>query len=302
LLNVTSTTGETASSLNLFPKDIAEARWHWHSFPKPEPMPTDNTTESDTQFRITLAKLVTVWALAVILGIAVCIVLLAGLDALLHPSQEKTDGFFEMCKYLLGVLLPVIGAWVGTVLAFYFGRESFEAATRSATDLVRQLSPREKLQAESAGRAMMKIGEVVVFKMPSAKTEADITLKQLIDEGFEKDESRPRNRLPILDSEGRGKYVLHRSTLDAFVAAKKHPPTADESTLTLKNLLEDPKLKDFITYSFLPIAETATLADAKDLLDRNTQCLDLLVTQDGTKNGIVLGWITNVMVLKAATI
>ena len=35
---------------------------------------------------------------------------------------------------------------------------------------------------------------------------------------------------------------------------------------------------------------------------QNPQCLDILVTQDGTKNGIVVGWITNVMVLNAATI
>src|SRR5262245_5536847 len=29
---------------------------------------------------------------------------------------------------------------------------------------------------------------------------------------------------------------------------------------------------------------------AMDLLDKNPQCLDILVTQDGTKNGIVAGW------------
>src|SRR5206468_7049903 len=64
-------------------------------------------------------------------------------------------------------------------------------------------------------------------------------------------------------------------------------------------LLEDPKLKDYIVNSFMPLSEDATLADAKDLLDKNPQCLDILVTQDGTKNGIVVGWITNVMVLRS---
>ena len=73
------------------------------------------------------------------------------------------------------------------------------------------------------------------------------------------------------------------------------PPTED-------HLLEDPKLKEYIVNSFLPLSPDATLADAKDLLDKNPQCLDILVTQDGTKNGIVIGWITNVMVLNAATI
>jgi CBS domain-containing protein len=86
------------------------------------------------------------------------------------------------------------------------------------------------------------------------------------------------------------------------VAPLKRPPDVDESTLSLENLLEDPKIKDYIVNSFLPVAPDATLADAKDLLDKNPQCLDILVTQDGTKNGIVVGWITNVMVLNAATI
>jgi hypothetical protein len=179
---------------------------------------------------------------------------------------------------------------------------NFEAASRSAANLVRQLSPREKLQAEAASQAMMKINEVTIFKIPQDKTEADITIRELIDEGFEKDKSHPRQRLPILDGESRGKYVLHRSTIDAFVAPLKRPPDVDESTLSLENLLEDPKIKDYIVNSFLPVAPDATLADAKDLLDKNPQCLDILVTQDGTKNGIVAGWITNVMVLNAATI
>ena len=143
---------------------------------------------------------------------------------------------------------------------------------------------------------------MTAFKIPPDKTEADSTIRALIDEGFEKDKWRPRQRLRVLDAEGRGKYVLHRSTIDAFVAPKKRPPDVDESTLSLKDLLEDAKLKDYIGNSFLPLASDGTLADAKDLLDKNPQCLDILVTQDGTKNGIVAGWITNVMVLNAATI
>jgi hypothetical protein len=264
-------------------------------------MPTDDKSEWDSKFRIALAKTVTTWALVAILAIASLIIVVAGVNAIRTPTKEKTDQFFDIAKYVLGVLLPVIGAWVGTVLAFYFGQVNFEAASKSAANLVRQLSPREKLQAEPAGHAMMKIGDVASFKMPADKTEADITVKQLIDEGFEKDKP-PRNRLPILDAEGRGKYVLHRSTVDAFVAAKKHPPTADESTLKLKDLLEDEKVKDYVVNSFRALSKDKTLADAKDIFDANPLCLDILVTEDGTKNGIVVGWITNVMVLNAATI
>jgi hypothetical protein len=264
-------------------------------------MPTDDKSE-DSKFRVALAKAVTTWALVAILVIAALIIVAAGITAIGSPTKENTDRFFDIAKYVLGVLLPVIGAWVGMVLSFYFGQVNFRAASESAANLVSQLSPREKLQAKPAGHAMMKIGDVVMFKMPAGKTEADITIKQLIDEGFEKDKSQPRNRLVILDVDGKGKYVLHRSTVDAFLAANKYPPDKDESTLTLKDLLEDKKLKAYIVNSFMVLSENATLADAKDLLDKNPQCLDILATQDGTKNGIVVGWITNVMVLQAATI
>ena len=79
-------------------------------------------------------------------------------------------------------------------------------------------------------------------------------------------------------------------------------PTVDESTLTLKDLLEDPKLKDYIVNSFMPLAPDATLADAKDLLDKNPQCLDILVTQDGTEEWNCCRLDYECKVLNAATI
>ena len=115
-------------------------------------MPTNDKSEGDSKFRIALAKTVTTWALAAILAIAALIIVVAGINAIWGSAPEKVDQFFDISKYVLGVLLPVIGAWVGTVLAFYFGQVNFEAASRSAANLVRQLSPREKLQAERAGQ------------------------------------------------------------------------------------------------------------------------------------------------------
>ena len=110
------------------------------------------------------------------------------------------------------------------------------------------------------------------------------------------------NAFPFSMLRGKANMCFTEAQLMHLFAPKKHPPDVDESTLSLKDLLEDPKIKDYIINSFMPLAPDATLADAKDLLDKNPQCLDILVTQDGTKNGIVVGWITNVMVLNAATI
>jgi hypothetical protein len=40
---------------------------------------------------------------------------------------------------------------------------------------------------------MMKVNEVTTFKIPPDKTEADNTMRKLIDEGFEKDKLHPDN-------------------------------------------------------------------------------------------------------------
>jgi hypothetical protein len=45
------------------------------------------------------------------------------------------------------MILPMIGTWVGTVLAFHFGKEQLEAATRSVTSIARELTPDEKLRS-----------------------------------------------------------------------------------------------------------------------------------------------------------
>src|ERR1043166_6835732 len=103
-------------------------------------MATDDKSQADTGFRVALAKTVTALALIAILAIASFIILVAAISALYQPSPEKMEKFFDISKYVLGVLLPVIGAWVGTVLAFYFGQVNFEAASKSAANLVRQLS------------------------------------------------------------------------------------------------------------------------------------------------------------------
>src|SRR5262245_11898308 len=240
-------------------------------------MPTNDKSEGDSQFRIALAKAVTTWALVAILAIATLIIVVAGVNAIRVPEKEQRDQFFDIAKYVLGVLLPVIGAWVGTVLAFYFGQVNFEAASKSAANLVRQLSPREKLQAQAAGKAMMKINEVTAFKIRPDKTEADITIRALIDEGFEKTSRALDNVFLFSMPKAEANMCIHRSTIDAFVAPKKRPSDVDESTLSLKDLLEDAKLKDYIVNSFLPLASDGTRADAKDLLDNNSQCLDILV-------------------------
>ena len=45
-------------------------------------------------------------------------------------SPDTTEKFKDI-KDLFGMLLPLIGTWVGTVLAYYFSKDNFEAASKT---------------------------------------------------------------------------------------------------------------------------------------------------------------------------
>src|ERR1700730_8315375 len=51
---------------------------------------------------------------------------------------------------VMNSVLPLLGTWVGTILAYYFSKENFEAATQSVTALAKQLTPQQKLQSTPA--------------------------------------------------------------------------------------------------------------------------------------------------------
>jgi hypothetical protein len=168
----------------------------------------------DTEFRGHLARAVTTWALIAVAALAAVIVLCAGIYAIsisfssgadTTAKKEASALFFSTAQYVLGALLPVVAAWVGTVLAFYFGKENFEAAARSTSSLVRQLTPRERLQSKRAEELMLKLNDITYYRVAVGSTDSTVKLKALIDEGFEKNRTQPRNRLPILDSEDRAK-------------------------------------------------------------------------------------------------
>ncbi|MBV7336890.1 hypothetical protein KFU94_53410 [Chloroflexi bacterium TSY] len=67
----------------------------------------------------------------------------------------------DAAQHVLNTVLPLFGTWVGTVLAYYFSRENFDAATASTQRLVRQLSPEERLRSIPVSEVTIKIQDMV---------------------------------------------------------------------------------------------------------------------------------------------
>lgn len=255
---------------------------------------SDSTQTSDAEAfaRLNIGRNVTYFALGFTALLGITAILVATTTKVEAPDLEKR---FTYVKDVLTIVLPLMGTWVGTVLAFYFSRENFVAAARQTSDLVRQLTPEQRLQGISVTEVMLDMSASTTIKLvlPSAADAEIIKLKAgVIDEFLEKNN---RNRLPVVDSAGKVLFVLHRSVIDKFLVKRAESGGTSLVDATLKNLLADSDLNT-IFQSFATVGRDARLIAVKQAMDGNPYCSDAFVTEDGTKGSKAIGWITNVIV------
>jgi hypothetical protein len=244
--------------------------------------PKEKTKYPDPDFRETLSKYV---SLASIIGVIALAGIVIGFAWSRGESNTMTSTF--------SAVLPMFGVWLGTVLAFYFGKENFEAATRSVTSIAQAVGPMEKLRQIPITSKMRARKDMIVEERPAEQiklTEILTTMKET-------------ERLPILNDKSAIVYMIHRSYIDRYLAQKAlKDPKTDLNPITLKMLLDDDtELKKVFEHSFAIVGEDATLADAKIVMESNVQkCQDVFVTENGKVDGKVIGWITNNKIQDAA--
>lgn len=246
------------------------------------------TSNTEAIARSKIGRHVTYFALAItgLLGITAILV------AINAPDVDKR---FTFIKDVLTMLLPLIGTWVGTVLAFYFSKENFVAAADQTANLVRQLTPEQRLESISVTDVMLDMPSSTTTKLvlPITGDTDKIKLKaDIVDAILEK---LNRNRLPIVDSAGKVLFVLHRSLIDKFLVKRAEAGGTSLADATLTDLLAEADLKT-IFQGFATVSKNTRLITVKLTMDGNSNCSDAFVTEDGTKGSRALGWITNVIV------
>ena len=253
------------------------------------PTPSNSISDSEAVARSKIGRQVTYFALATtfLLGLTAIIVALRSDE----PDKEK----FIYVKDILTIILPLVGTWVGTVLAFYFSRENFVAAAKQTADLVRQLTPEQRLQSIPVTEVMLDMSAATTLKLtlPTPDDAAKIKVKShIVDALLEKNK---RNRLPIVDSTGKVLYVVHRNYIDQFLLKQSEIGGTQVADATLQNLLDEAGLKP-IFQAFAIVGKDARLIAVKQSMDGNPNCSDAFVTEDGTSESKAVGWITNVIV------
>ncbi len=221
------------------------------------------------------------------------IVLITSIGGLILLAGVIISMGCDSAKDIFNALLPVFGTWVGTLLAFYFTKDNFEAATRSVTAMAGKVSgATERLQQVAAKDKMRQLKDIGTYALKKG-AEDQCVLSQLLDKC-------KYERIPMVDSNV-VIYLVYKATVHQFltdVALKKVTvANKDAATVTLKDALDAvPGLHETFEKSFGFIPVSATLADAQREMERvskDTACNDIFVTPGGKPDEAIVGWITD---------
>jgi hypothetical protein len=217
-----------------------------------------------------------------IVGVSILgIVIISSVAIAVSGSSDRA----ETSRLVFSSVLPLLGTWVGTVLAFYFARENLRAATDSTIALAGLGE-----QSTSVKQVMIPEAEMTAFDLGSNDDASAITLADIY--ARMRGMSPPARRLPIRNASGAVLYVIHDSTLTAY-ADKQNTPTAEISG-TLADLLAIDEFKQFIEALGF-VSENATVADARAKMGSIQFCNDVFVTATGERHERALGWFTNTL-------
>jgi len=225
-----------------------------------------------------------------VLSMTLVVLALSGI-VLLSGATLLIGRDIETAKWVFGAVMPVLGTWVGTVLAFYFSKENFNAAAQSVADMARQTSGIDKLRTIAGRDKMIPVSQIKSQALtPAAAAAARLSDLLATFAGYE--------RILLLNSGGGAVlYLIYRAEINAYlgeVALSTAAPKPDPATLTVQNLIDSsPRRTTLFTSSFDFVAVTATLADAKIKMDKIDHCNDIFVTNTGGKDEPLLGWITD---------
>jgi hypothetical protein len=239
-------------------------------------------SQSEVEARAKIGRRIVYWALS-----AVSILGLAAMFISVHNKDEV-----QPVKDILSMLLPMIGAWVGTVLAFYFSKENYVAAAESNAQVL-GMTLDQRLQSTPVNAVMIPFEQVqnrvVLDRDPGQlKLRDDILGPTALATG--------RNRIMVTSDRGVVKYVVHRSIIDRFTSDKAFTNVA-VANLTLADFLDDANCKAWAT-SFGTVGPSSRLDAAKAVIDANPKCSDVIVTADGSRDTKAVGWLTNAIVLE----
>jgi hypothetical protein len=219
--------------------------------------------------------------------------------AQLGTSQRASD----LAEKAFNAVLPVLASWVGTVLAFFFSSQSQERTSNSLDKAINAATGTG--DGKTVTEVMIPLGQirelVDLAKEPAITLSLDTLQKKFTvppttaAASSATSTAPPVTRLVFVDSNV-FRYVLHSSALNAFLVATKN---ATPAPTVFEDMRRDPNVLQQISRLVVFVPASAKLSDASTALDRVKGAQDIIVTATGNSSDPMLGWITNVDLIKA---
>ena len=245
--------------------------------------PENKTEKKGLQGKIALIVTVCVMSITIIITIFCLIPVFWG-------GEVKMD-------FIGQSLLPLWGTWVGTVFAFYFSKENFEAASQSYQNTIKRLTSEEKIAFIPVNKVMKRDIEFTVLD--------EETLQKRIKKDFLDNAELKHNRFLFFDANNVVQYVIHRTLFNQFIINQLGGEKSTDE-LTLHDIINtaDLDIRNALKYGYGygVVSENANLLDVKKIMDLSPNCCDVFVTQNGDKKEPVIGLITNTKIFEKANI
>ena len=220
------------------------------------------------------------WLAVGIVGASIVAIAVTSTVAILVAGVDRA----ETSRLVFSSVLPLLGTWVGTVLAFYFARENLEAATQSTLALA------GLEMATPVTQVMIRESDFVAYDVGTGERVEDVPLSAVRDKMREL--VPPSRRLPIRNAAGAVLFVIHDSTLTAYAESQGQTTTALDRTLG--DLLTEPSYRELIEAIGF-VSEKAAIADARTVMASIKNCNDVFITSGGKRDERAIGWLTNTL-------
>jgi CBS domain-containing protein len=250
--------------------------------------------EAAADRRLKIALKILQWSTIGLGAIALVMVVGAAVISINVKGQETL--FVDVTRQVFTALLPLLGTWVGTVLAFYFSKDNYQAASESMRATFKEVRE-DRLKTVFVRDEMRRTDDMTKIAWPStqdvAKNLQDDVLKVLDKPGV--------SRLPLLDDKKKGRGIVHESLIFRFVThltqSRAGATAPDLKKATFADFLAHNTVNKMVVESVAYVPLAATLAQAKAAMEQQERvagvaCRDVFVTQNGRNDEEVLGWLT----------
>lgn len=197
-------------------------------------------------------------------------------------------------KDVFNATLPLLGTWVGTVLAYYFSQANFESAARSTRASV-VLTAQQKLDGTKAKDIWVPAEEIDLVRIDPGAASPPVSMLIDIFNGKGTRGSAKRSRVPLLDPTGVVTHVLHKATVYERIALGDITAASTIADL-LAAKADSSTVGEYTAKSFVVVAEGDSLSVVKRAMDRSPEIQDAIVTRNGKTGEPMTGWITNVRI------